>query len=139
MGLPARSNMRPSTSLPTGTEMGAPVPRATEAAREALGGFHGDAAGYAVAHMQEALGEDLGPVLALDLYRVEDGRQASSLESQVEDGPRHSHYCSDALGHIFSLNRGSFKTLNLPGRRPRRRSPTLRSLSPPDAPGCSTS
>ena len=72
-----------------------------QAARKALGGLHGDAAGHAVARVQEALGQDLGPVLALDLDRVEYGRQVPPSNLQVEDGSRHAHDRSNAFAHLL--------------------------------------
>ena len=110
MGLPARSNMRPSTSLPTGTVIGRAGAARDEAAREPLGRLHRDAAGHAVAGVQQTLDDDLGPVLALDLDRVEDGRQLAALEAQVEDRPRYANYPSNAFAHVF-LPQRAFKKL----------------------------
>ena len=98
MGRPARSNMRPRTALPTGTEIGGARAPRLEAAREALGLLHGDAAGDPVAHVQHALRQDRA-VLGLDLDRVEDPRHHTALEPQVEDGPRHPHDRSNAFAH----------------------------------------
>ncbi len=73
-----------------------------EAAGQAFRGLHGDAAGDAVAHVQDALGEHRAAVLLAYLDRVEYRRQGPALEPEVEDRSRHAYDCSNAFAHRYS-------------------------------------
>ena len=75
--------MRPSVALPTGTEIGLPVPRTVQPALQAFGSTHGDGAHDAIPQL---LLHFQNQVRIRELQRFVDMRNVLARKLDVDDG-----------------------------------------------------